>query len=330
MRVESVTRGRGAPIGSTASARRDEATLDLTDGATAIAREWQELCTWDPALPPDAEPPMAVEVVGEILAALERPQPLGWGADPEIQTVAERFAAAVGPVDIVIGMLICLREAVHRHLGERYQGEERLERDHRMQIVVDRAISVAAIRSARSLEERAYNDPVTGLPNRWALERDMAREIGRAGRHDHELGVLVLDIDGLKVVNDSYGHAAGDETLRALAGAMRASLRQGDAAYRVGGDEFVLLLSEIDTDAAQSAADAVVARMHELGAPAFSWGSAIYPADGTQIEQLLDSADVRLLDAREARGHHRREGNSRQVAPPATTTPKWVRSAEPG
>lgn len=299
MSVESVTaRSRG-------SRPREEPTLDLTDAAQAVTREWQELCTWDPALPPDASPPMSLEVVGEVLNALERPQPLGWGADPEIQTVAERFAAAVGPVDQVIGMLICLREAVRRHLCERYEGDERWEREHRMQIVVDRAISVAAIRSARGLEERAYNDPVTGLPNRWALERDMAREIGQASRHGRELGVLVLDVDGLKVVNDTYGHAAGDETLRALARAMKASLRKGDAAYRVGGDEFVLLLSEIDTETDQSAADAVVARIYRAGAPAFSWGAATYPDDGVGIEKLLATADVRLLESREVRGHRR-------------------------
>lgn len=299
MSVESVTGRRQAQT------MDKETSLILTDAARAICDEWRELCLWDPALPPTARPPMAEEVVSEVLAALERPQPLGWGADPEVEIVAERFAVAVGAVDVVIGMLICLREAVHRHLAEAFTGEERLEREHRMQVVVDRAISVAAIRTARGLEERAYNDPVTGLPNRWALDRDLSREIGRADRHRHRLGLLVIDVDGLKAVNDTKGHAAGDETLRTLATAMRQSLRRGDAAYRVGGDEFVVMLNELDADVDSSAAYAVVERMEDAGAPQFSWGAALYPADGRSADELLSVADLRLINGRDLRGHRR-------------------------
>lgn len=308
MSVESVTgrqRRSGALTGGEAPGSGVETSLILTDAARSICDEWRELCQWDPALPPTAAPPMAEEVVSEVLAALERPQPLGWGADPEIQSVAERFAMTVGAVDVVIGMLICLREAVHRHLEGAFCGEERLEREHRMQVVVDRAISVAAIRSARGLEERAYNDPVTGLANRWALDRDLSREIGRADRHRHRLGLLVIDLDGLKAVNDTLGHAAGDQTLRDLADAMRRSLRRGDAAYRVGGDEFVVLLNEVDADVESSAAHAVVERMETAGSPNFSWGAAVYPSDGRTAEDLLSVADRRLLHGRHLRGHRR-------------------------
>jgi diguanylate cyclase (GGDEF)-like protein len=300
MSVESVT-GQRAP-----GSRTDEPQVILTEAARVIRDEWRELCQWDPALPPSARPPMADRVVSEVLTALERPQPIGWGTDPEVESVAERFSEAVGPVDTVIGMLICLREAVHRHLVSTFQGEELLERQHRMQIVIDRAISVAAIRSARGLEERAYNDPVTGLSNRWALERDLAREIGRADRHRHHLGVVVVDLDGLKFINDTKGHAAGDDALRAMAQAMREASRRGDVAYRVGGDEFVIVLNEIDSELEMAAADAVVTRMRELGAPTFSWGAAIYPVDGRNAEELIDVADRRLMRARDRRGHVRR------------------------
>ena len=300
MSVESVTDTWGGKPGAFVS---DEPSIVLTDEARAIRDEWRELCRWDPALPPSADPPLATEMVGAVLTAIERPQPLGWGPDDEIRDLADRFAAEAGGVDIVVGMLICLREAATRQLEKRLDGANLAEAARRLQMVVDRAMAVAAARSARGLEERAYNDPLTGLANRWGLDRDIAREIGRADRHNHHLAVVAIDLDGLKWVNDTEGHAAGDKTLNDLADAMRSSLRRGDMAYRIGGDEFVLILTETDSVRDTMAPEMVVKRMEAAGAPPFSWGAATYPADGRTADQLLRVADQRLLDAREDRGY---------------------------
>src|SRR5436190_1717902 len=115
--------------------------------------------------------------------------------------------------------------------------------------------------------------PLTGLSNRRALQLDLVREIARADRYGRQFSLMVVDLDGLKQVNDLEGHAAGDDRLRALASALHQVLRVGDAAYRIGGDEFVVLLPETTEERVQF----VVQRALEHGAPTFSWGTATYP-----------------------------------------------------
>src|SRR5205814_2349961 len=128
-----------------------------------------------------------------------------------------------------------------------------------------------------------------------ALIRDLQRELARAHRHRRRFSVLVADMDGLKRLNDTEGHAAGDVALRELAGRLREALRAGDAAYRIGGDEFAALLPEADEVDARSA----VARV-AIGSPPFTWGTATYPDDGTDVDGLLDVADRRLYERRAA------------------------------
>jgi diguanylate cyclase (GGDEF)-like protein len=93
------------------------------------------------------------------------------------------------------------------------------------------------------LEELTLTDPLTGLGNRRGLERDLARAMLRSRRLDHPLTLLYMDVDELKIVNDRFGHAAGDETLRVVGNVARSCSREGtDTGYRVGGDEFVLIV----------------------------------------------------------------------------------------
>ena len=93
------------------------------------------------------------------------------------------------------------------------------------------------------LEALTLTDPLTGLGNRRALERELARAMLRSRRLDPPLSLLFLDVDDLKQVNDRFGHAGGDETLRVVANVTRACSREGtDSGYRVGGDEFVLIV----------------------------------------------------------------------------------------
>jgi GGDEF domain-containing protein len=113
--------------------------------------------------------------------------------------------------------------------------------------------------------------------------------------------VILVDLDGLKIANDTQGHNAGDLLLRSMASALAGSLRGGDAAYRVGGDEFTMLLT--DTDA--SVAPSVVDRLVRHGAPPFGWGAAAFPLDGVDMETLLDHADMELIERRGRHGVHR-------------------------
>nr|MDQ3757308.1 GGDEF domain-containing protein [Actinomycetota bacterium] len=129
-----------------------------------------------------------------------------------------------------------------------------------------------------------------------ALERDLRRETGRASRYGRRFSVMLLDLDGLKTANDRHGHAAGDALLRSLSQALGRALRVGDAAYRIGGDEFVVLLPETSDETV----DTVVGRIVRAGAPPFGWGTAVYPDDATDGDGLICAADQRMLAARAA------------------------------
>ncbi len=92
----------------------------------------------------------------------------------------------------------------------------------------------------------AYHDKLTGLPNRVLFEEMLENAISRARRHDLGVGVIFLDLDNFKLVNDSLGHAAGDMLLAQLAERLRVCTRETDLVARQGGDEFLLLLSDLD------------------------------------------------------------------------------------
>jgi diguanylate cyclase (GGDEF)-like protein len=110
-------------------------------------------------------------------------------------------------------------------------------------IVLLRRERDTAGRHLADLEALTLADPLTGLGNRRALERELARTMLRSRRLDHPLALLYMDVDDLKLVNDRFGHAAGDDTLRAVGHAVRICSRDGtDSGYRVGGDEFVLIV----------------------------------------------------------------------------------------
>ena len=267
--------------------------------AETVAADWEELCRWDPNTPADSQPPLAVEMVRALSSAMERPQPLGWGADPDMETLAEDFAGAVGTLDVAIGQLVCLREVLRRRLAPAIPPEELPETLSRMHMIIDRALQTVATHMAVRLEHEALVDPLTGLLNRRALERDLRRERARATRYDRRFSLMVIDLDGLKKVNDTDGHLAGDLYLRALATALAGVLRSGDEAYRIGGDEFVVLLPET----AEARAEVVAERVQEGGAPPFSWGAATFGPDGEDPEALLSLADQRLYARRaEVRG----------------------------
>ena len=159
----------------------------------------------------------------------------------------------------------------------------------------------------------AYHDGLTGLANRTKLEEHVALALARALEQDRAAAVLYIDLDHFKVVNDTLGHAAGDELLRQVAARLAGCCRATDLLARHGGDEFMLLLADIDGDATATArrvADDVLATLqtpftlegHEF-AIAASVGVATFPADGTDLAQLLKRADGALYDAkRDGRG----------------------------
>ncbi len=110
-------------------------------------------------------------------------------------------------------------------------------------LVLLRRERAAAAQHLADLEALTLTDPLTGLGNRRGLERELSKAMLRSRRLDHPLSLLFMDVDDLKIVNDRYGHAAGDETLRVVGNVTRSCSRDGtDTGYRVGGDEFVLIV----------------------------------------------------------------------------------------
>ena len=142
-------------------------------------------------------------------------------------------------------------------------------------------------------------DSLTGLFNRAFFFASVEREIQRSSRTGRRFGLLMMDLDGLKAINDQFGHFQGDQVLRAVAAVIRTGVRQIDTAARYGGDEFVVLLPETEATGAYVLAEKIRQGVEELGiaVPGFqirtsmSIGAVAYPDDGLTADDLLISAD---------------------------------------
>jgi diguanylate cyclase (GGDEF)-like protein len=170
---------------------------------------------------------------------------------------------------------------------------------------------------ARAIEQ-ARTDPLTGLFNRAQLYVTLEQEVSRTRRSDRGFCVLMIDVDGLKAVNDSGGHLRGDEVLRALGAVIRTSIRTADSAYRYGGDEFVVLLPETEIVGAFVVAEKIRGGAEEVGmamtgsepVTSVSIGLVSHPEDGLSAEELMSAADRAMYQAKRL-GKNQISGNPR-------------------
>ena len=163
------------------------------------------------------------------------------------------------------------------------------------------------LRAEEEISRLAYFDPLTGLPNRAQLEAALRRCVSRATRTGQAVALLLIDLDNFKLVNDSFGHGAGDRLLRRIAGRLRGVEGDGMLA-RLGGDEFLLLLPGLEGDgeaAARSVADEVSARLAEpfkVSGAVFhvhaSVGISLYPDDAHAPVELLQHADMAMYQSK--------------------------------
>lgn len=161
-----------------------------------------------------------------------------------------------------------------------------------------------------AMRRLAYRDELTGLPNRTSLLDRLSLEFAHAQRNRTSLGVLYLDLDGFKQINDELGHHAGDHFLRAVSARLRGVLRAGDTVARLGGDEFVVVLPGLGNAGearavAQKVLDAIGQPLEVEGRvvrPGASIGVAVHPDDAGEVETLLRRADKAMYRAKQLGG----------------------------
>ena len=161
---------------------------------------------------------------------------------------------------------------------------------------VQAAIALMNARLFEAQEKLAARDPLTGLLNRRELHDHLNREIDRCRRHGGGFSIVAVDLDGFKLINDTNGHSAGDAALQRVAGVLSECVRESDLAFRMGGDEFALLLAETpDREGAMAVAQRVCKAIGRADRRVkASYGVAAWPGDGPEQETLLSAADRRL------------------------------------
>ena len=171
------------------------------------------------------------------------------------------------------------------------------------------ALSLASLRLRETLRDQSIRDALTGLFNRRFMEECLERELQRAGRKQHPVSVLFLDLDQFKRFNDTFGHDAGDLVLRSLADLLRNFFRSADVCCRYGGEEFGIIMPESSSEDSARRANALREevkklklehRSQTLGLVTVSIGIAAFPEHGTSAEQLLHVADQCLYRSKAA------------------------------
>jgi diguanylate cyclase (GGDEF)-like protein len=170
------------------------------------------------------------------------------------------------------------------------------------------SIAIQNAQVHRAMVSQADTDALTGLLNHGAFQRDLREHLRQPPTET--LALLMLDLDRFKAFNDTHGHAAGDDLLVRTAGAIQASLREGDRAYRYGGDEFTVLLRGADADTARAIADRVSSAIGALTEGALvhvtaSVGVSCWPHDASSAEEVVEVADRRQYEVKSARAVRR-------------------------
>jgi diguanylate cyclase (GGDEF)-like protein/PAS domain S-box-containing protein len=251
----------------------------------------------------------AEEIVGQNYSRLFPPEDVRRGRPQEILHLAdkgERYLEEIprvrqdGSRFIAEVALTALRESNGKLRGFSDMGRDLTQRKDAENHMV------RMNRRMAHLAHEAEHDPLTGLPNRLILGDRINQAISLAHRHSSKVAVLFLDLDGFKHINDSLGHSVGDKLLQSVAKRLLACVRSPDTVCRNGGDEFILVLQEMEepNQAAITARRVLkgVADVHTIGDVALhvtaSVGVSVYPDDGPDAETLIKNADTAMYQAK--------------------------------
>ena len=169
------------------------------------------------------------------------------------------------------------------------------------------AVAISNASLHQMISRQAYSDTLTGLPNRRALDERLEEEVLAARRNNYSFAVIMMDLDGFKDVNDTYGHSTGDDVLRVVFNQMARGVRNTDFLARYGGDELTLILSQTEMSSAQIVSEKILEGMRNIKYKlpdgrrlklGISGGIAIYPVHARNGSELLRAADAALYQAK--------------------------------
>jgi diguanylate cyclase (GGDEF)-like protein len=221
---------------------------------------------------------------------------IAWWQRPEVQRVLGVASIATG---LLMAGLLLWNRTLRRAVSQRTQAlQQELAERHRLE---------------ERLRQLAEHDPLTGLLNRAALTEALRRSLALAARQKWSVAVMFIDLDDFKAINDTMGHAAGDEVLRQVAQRLSGCLRESDLLGRLGGDEFIVVAEALH-DGPRNAIELADKLMLQMKRPyfvdgralstGFSAGIALFPADGDSPEILIANADAAMYQAKQ-RGRFR-------------------------
>jgi len=257
--------------------------------------------------------------ITELGREVERPLPGRMRVGGPLASIArdharQREALGFAPREVVTEFLL-LRRVLWRFVATRVHelaGAEVVEVQRRINDTIDRLVVECVVayfdRATAELSEQARCDPLTGLLNHQAFSDVLALEIERSARYDHGVTLVFVDVDRFKEINDTLGHVEGDRVLHRIASLASTMLRGSDAAGRMGGDEFAVLLLESDKHAGArflrrfTSGIGDLIRRKELP-PGFdlSAGTSHYPSEAMDADALLRLADARQYESKRAK-----------------------------
>jgi diguanylate cyclase (GGDEF)-like protein len=226
-------------------------------------------------------------------------------ADAERYPVESRMLAEFGAATALVVPLVTRSEtlgvATVIHRSERDWSDDDIDFCQALAAVAATAVQNATL--FEQMRKLALRDPLTRLHNRRSFQDQLAGALARGGRTGTRVALAVLDLDGLKAINDRGGHAAGDAAIVAAAGALGASVRVGDVTCRLGGDEFAAVLPGADADAAIAVCERAQRRLDEASPGCtFSAGVAVAEPYALSPDDLFRFADLAAYEAKKAGG----------------------------
>lgn len=229
------------------------------------------------------------DIVELLLVAISRPRPASTRYDLDVERLVEATSGAVPSIAVVSALLSALGDAVVTQLDgpPKATGDEYRQR---IFVVVTGAISFAASRVAKILHSEANHDDLTGIYNRRAFNAHLLGYLEKESDFN-TVQHAAIDLDGLKAVNDTMGHEAGDRLIRDLATALGKGLWQESSTYRWGGDEFAVLAPGRSAQELES----MLTRIRDEFEIPFSFGVAEYPKEAETAIELTDLADSRMF-----------------------------------